>query len=629
MKKRTVNGKALGLPFWKKAAEVVALAHAGRCVVVMPTGTGKTTQTPQALHDAGFTSKGRIYVSVPKRVLAVELSARVAEEMGVALGSLVGYEIRGERESSRDTKILFMTEGILRAKIRSNPELESVSVVLFDEFHQRSLMSDFNVARVERAQDEGSKVAFLLMSATADAATLAAHFNCGMVDGTDLTTVFPITETYRETSRQDGLFEATAGAVRDMITKHGRNANGLVFMPGKAEIAQAIDAIRKLKLEGVTLLPLHGELDRKERHAPFAEREGATVTVATDIVETGATLPNIGWVVDSGLAREISYDPLSDTSALRPVKVAQDRLIQRRGRAGRVREGEYVGLFSQEDKAKRPAKTQPEILRKPLREVVLTIKALGLSRLHKPLRLVDYPAKANWKGAKFQLQMLKLVDETPEANITPLGRKAVELGCDPRDAAILLAAADLGCVQEAAIAIAGRDARLLIWPKNTDELSAARTAREKFRTSRTCDAWTSVQVVRAAEARGDKSLGAWCKENYVSYRALQEVFVESRQLVSSMRSLGFVVRNGGTEEQLRKAICAGLPDRVFVYYSRPNWYGQVDGDITAALGRESVIPPSTSHKLVAWEIIEVPTSRGGVVKLITNAAVVPPAPPEE
>jgi HrpA-like RNA helicase len=617
----TVNGKALGLPFWKNATDVVALARAGRGIVVMPTGTGKTTQTPQALYEAGFTNEGRIYVSVPKRVLAVELATRVADEMGVGLGSLVGYEIRGEREVSRDTKILFMTEGMLRAKIRSNPKLEGVSVILFDEFHQRSLMSDFNIALVERAQDEGSRVAFLLMSATVDATVLATHFNCGMVDGTGLTTVYPITETYREASWGNGLFDQTAEAVQDMLIKHGRKANGLVFMPGKAEIAQAMDAIRKLKIEGLTVLPLHGDLDREDRHAPFAEREGATVTIATDIVETGATLPNIGWVVDSGLAREVSYDPVSDTSALRMVKVAQDRLTQRRGRAGRVRAGEYVGLYSQEDKVNRAQKTQPEILRKPLREVVLTIKALGLSRVGKSLRLIDYPAKANWKEAKRQLQMLKLVDETEEANITNLGRKAVELGCDPRDAAMLLASVEFGCVQEAATAIAARDSRLLIRPKNQDEQWKAQSAHGKFRTSRTCDAWTSVQVMRAAEARGEQSVGAWCKENYVSYRALQEVWMAERQLVSSMRSLGCSVSNGGTEEQLRKAICAGLPDRIFTYCRRPNWHEQEGGDVTAALGRESVIQPSASHKLVAWEIIEIQTARG-MMKLITNATVI-------
>src|SRR5690606_5826469 len=129
---------------------------------------------------------------VPKRILAVELAGRVAEEMGTDLGDLVGYQIRGESKWTNQTRILFLTEGMLRSKIRRNPMLRGVSVILFDEFHQRTLMSDFNVALVERAQAEGSTVAFLLMSATIDPTYLAQHFKCGVVDGSDLVTTYPI-----------------------------------------------------------------------------------------------------------------------------------------------------------------------------------------------------------------------------------------------------------------------------------------------------------------------------------------------------------------------------------------------------------------------------------------------------
>ena len=615
--KKIQNGKTLGLPFWKKANEIVALAQSGRGVVVMPTGTGKTTQTPQALHEAGFTEQGMIYISVPKRILAVELATRVAEEMEVSLGDLVGYEIRGEKQSGKETKILFMTEGMLRVKIRNNPTLKNVTVILFDEFHQRSIMSDFNVALVERAQNEGSSVAFLLMSATADAEVLASHFNCDMVDGTDLTTVYPITERYEEGNGEQ-IFARAAEQIADMITKHGDNVNGLVFMPGKAEITQTIEAINKLQLKGVAVLPLHGDLDGKERHAPFTDRDGITVTVATDIVETGATLPNIGWVVDSGLAREVGYDPISDTSSLHVTEVAKDRLIQRRGRCGRVRSGEYVALFSSENKDKRPAKTKPEILRKPLREIVLTIKALGLSRVGNSLRLIDNPEKTNWKEAKHQLQMLGLVDETAEANITVLGKKAVELGCDPRDATMLFKAAELGCLREMAIAIAARGIRLLYVPKNTEEGYQARSAHNRFKTSTICDSWTAIQVVRAVENRGEESIGSFCRNNFVSYRGLQELWQAEKQLTRTMKNFGFDISNIGTEENLCKSIAAGLPDRVFEYYRRPNWYSQVNGNISAVLGKESLVSGS---KIVAWEIIEIQTRRGGM-KLITNAASV-------
>ncbi len=626
----TVNGKALGLPFWEVSEEVVDLAREGRGIVVMPTGTGKTTQTPQALYENGFAEKGEIWISVPKRPLAAELSSRVADEMGVKLGGLVGYHMRGERKFSRNTHILFMTEGMLQARILSNPTLEGVSCVLLDEFHHRSLMGDFNAALIEKAQKEGSDVAMILMSATIDPTYLAKHFMCGVVDGSHLATPHKITEEYAGDCgfRNGELYRQMSEKVRELVSRY--QGNGLIFMPGKAEIEQSISAIRKelreAKLENVTVLPFHGQLDAKERHLPFAERAGITITVATDIVETGATLPNIEWVVDSGLAKEIFYDPLSDTSGLRTVEIAQDRIWQRRGRCGRVREGVYVGLFSEENLLSRPEHTEPEIYRRPLRDVVLGIKSLGLSREGDPLHLIDSPAKANWKEAKKQLQMLGLVAGDEYAEITEKGKRAVKLGCDPRDAAMLLEAVEIGCVREMAIAIAARQStrRLLYAPPQERDQALAKHSR--FQTGKKlCDAWVFVQVVRQSEARGeDQSLGAWCKENYVSYRGLIEVFTTARELERGVCSLGCKPeekREPATEELLCRAISAGLSDRVFDWSGFRSDYRQKDGEVSCVLGRESVISPS-DKEIVAWEIIEIPIRRGGKMKLVTNATTV-------
>lgn len=510
--------------------------------------------------------------------------------MEVPLGGLVGYQIRGEqRMSPEETRILFMTEGMLRAKIRSNPLLEGVSCILFDEFHMRTLLSDFNVALVERAQKEGSKVAFLLMSATVDPTYLAAHFLCGVVDGSGLVTTFPIEERYAEPGRYD-YFGSVADEAANVSV--GREGNGLIFMPGKAEIEKTVNALRrKLPKGGYTILPLHGDLGPDDRHAPFVERDGVTITVATDIVETGATLPNISFVIDSGEAREKGYDPVSDISSLSPREIAKDRLQQRRGRCGRVRPGVYIGMFSREDMQKRPERTTPEIFRTPLREVVLTIKALGLSRVGKPIRLVDNPAKANWKEAKRQLQMLGFVDITPEARITPLGEKAVELGCDPREAAMLFKAGELGCLREMAIAIAAVQAkRLLYRPRDEDEARVADRAHAVFRSvSTACDASVFVAVVNAADRHGEESLGVWCKRNFVSYLALHEIWDTSRQLLSAMRAFGFKPNNTpAPEEALRKAILAGLPDRVFKWNYRDWFRREADGK-EVMLGRESVV----------------------------------------
>jgi HrpA-like RNA helicase len=615
MSNHTVNGKALGLAFWKKANEVAELARSGRGIVVMPTGTGKTTQTPQLLYGEGFTKHGMIYVSVPKRILAIELAARVADEMGVALGSLVGYQIRGESQMSRGTRIMFVTEGMLRAKIRSNPLLEDVSVILFDEFHQRTLMSDFNVALVERAQDEGAKAAFLLMSATIDPSYLAEHFSCGVVDGSDLVTNFPIEERYLSEDDDENFFKVISREAERLVRE--KRGNGLVFMPGKGEIAMSIEALQRVFPEnsGVTILPLHGELGGDERHAPFTEREGITITVATDIVETGATLPNVGWVIDSGLAREKGYDPVSDISSLRVREIAQDRITQRRGRCGRVRSGVYVGLFSEGNFLKRPERTVPEIFRTPLREVVLTIKALRLSRENKPIRLVDYPGKANWQEAKIQLQMLGFVDDTLEARITELGLKAVELGCDPREAAMLFKAAERGCLREVAIAIATQQGKRLLYRPKGDEGYKADAAHQIFKTSSVCDAWTAVRVIRLAEERGEESLGEWCRKHYVSYRAIKDIWMVSRQLMLGMRGFGYMPNDEpGKEDDLRVAICAGLPDRMFEKRGR-DWYCR--GNYEAKKGFDS---NAFGFQLIAWEVIEIQTRRG-ILPLITNAVV--------
>ena len=607
------------LAFWRKADEIAVLVAAKRGIVVLPTGCGKTTQAPQLLHDLGYTRKGIVYISVPKRVLAVELASRVAQEMRVELGDLVGYSIRGENRASRQTRILFVTEGMLQAKILSNPTLEGVSVILFDEFHERSLNSDFNVSLVERAQQQGWNGSFLLLSATIDSTALAHHFCCGVVDGSELLTMFPIEQRYVADVVPTKLYEEAANQAASLIAERG--GNGLIFMPGKAEINGTIDALKRL-LPEVLIFPLHGELEPAERHAPFVERSEATITVASDIVETGATLPGIYWVVDSGSARETRYDALADVSSLRLVPVAKDRLQQRKGRCGRVQPGIYVGLFSEEDFRQRADKSLPEILRVPLRAVVLAIKKLGLTREESPINFIDNPSKEAWKKAKRQLQYLNLVEEDSSAAITELGEKAAELGCDPREAVMLFEAARLGCLQEMAYAIASMQSRRLLYvPRNVEERPWAEQAHAAFRKGTLCDAWTTIEVLRASEHH-EESLGKWCRSMYVSYVALRDIRLVAHQLqqdVRRMRSANST--QPGTEEMLCRAIGAGFPDRQFVN-SFGDWYEEVDGEQSVRLARESGIRPEEGQRLVAWELRDIQGRGGRMMRLITNAALI-------
>ncbi len=616
------------LPFWKMASEIWEMVEAGRGVLVMPTGIGKTTQIGPLLHETGYTDSGMIVISVPKRVLAVELATRVASEMDCDIGDLVGYQIRAEKRMSHKTKILFVTGGILRGMIQRDPMLEKVSVVVFDEFHERLLDSDLNVGLVERAQKLGSKVKFLLMSATAVAEPLAKHFGCGMVNGEGLSTLFPVVETFVNLNLENNgdLYDELARQVERLITTRGDHVNGLIFMPGKEEIARAIEAIKRLNLQlpvQSRILPLHGDLPPEERHAPFADFKGLTITVATDIAETGVTLPKIGWVIDSGLAREIYYSAASDTSGLGVTKIAQDRLKQRLGRAGREASGECVRLFSEIDKSKRAVYTTPEILRMPLREVSLVIKSLGL-KPGETLRFIDNPPDENWAEAERQLLLLGLIDR--RGTITELGKKCVRMGCDPRDAVILMNAAKMGCPHAAAIVIGARNARLFYLPSRKHrfpEWLEANTKHQRFKASATFDCWAEVEVLLEVEKRGEMSLGEWCMANAISYRGLQETWRNMWQLIGNLQELYGELdgSNDYSQQALQAAIATGFPDKVFQRGGRGKYWTRLADEtyFEAILARESVTSIHAPGRVIAWDIVEIAPPGGFPFNLITSA----------
>jgi HrpA-like RNA helicase len=621
------NRLNLTLPIWKLKNQIIALLGENKFILRTPPGTGKTTQVPQLLHELGYTSEGAVIITVPTQVLAIELSARVAFEMGVKLGALVGYQIRGKRVATRGTKILFMTDGVLRGMLRRDPLLNGVRWVLLDEYHMRKRMQEFNASMLEKAQAEGSKCGMVIMSATIDCGRLADFFNCAILDGEGIGTTFSYTKTYAKEDIPDHKKpEATAERVEQRIVS-GKKGNIQVFVPGVAQLEATIDAINKRLIPGLTVLPLHSQLEDEERHAPFVVRPGITCTVHTDIVETGATLPGTMRVIDWGLANELEYDTLSDVSAVRTVRVSKSRLRQREGRCCRIAEGgEYDALFTEEDYNSRPQDSLPEIACSPLRDTVLYIKSCGLTREKSPLRFLDNPSKAAWVLAKRQLQQCGMVDQTAEAPIVERGEQAILIGCDPREAAMLFAAAENGCIQEMAIAISAIQGKPLFFRvKNEDEEILAKQARYKFLCGKLCDAWTPVQIVRQAMNRAEgTSLGQWCRENYISFLAMRDLLNNTGQLIREMGHLGYPENDEpGTETALARCIAAGLQDRVFEYTGRRSNYSlSIEGqdDLVAGLGRESLLS-LTHQRLAVWGIHQVPNGS----LYINNAVAIPEA----
>jgi len=415
------------LPIWEKMPEVVeTLRNNNRLILVSETGSGKTTQVPQALWAEGFAERGKIFVVENRVAVAVEIAKRVAEEMKVKVGQEVGYLTGPEKKLGRDSQIVFMTSGVFKNIVRNDPKMEQASVVLFDEFDERYLLSDIGLALVEKAQNQGSEVKFGLMSATLNAQKFSEHFGgAPIVEAKGRP--YPV-ETHYSSERIDPrrMLEKAAELALSIHQGH-QKGDVLIFMPGKQEINATIEEMMKQKITGATILPLHGELSPQERHRIFEEQLGRKIIVSTNIAERGLTIDGVKYVIDSGLVRMNEYDPAADTTKLVLTSTAQDSLRQRQGRAGRTQPGECHFLITQDEFNRRPISTKPEIMRTSLREVVLQIKAMGYSREGDPIHLIDSPEKQNWKTAKNQLRLLGALNPEDETKLSEFGQKLAEL----------------------------------------------------------------------------------------------------------------------------------------------------------------------------------------------------------
>jgi len=606
------------LPIWEKMSEVVeTLRNNNRLILVSETGSGKTTQVPQALWAEGFAERGKIFVVENRVAVAVEIAKRVAEEMKVKVGQEVGYLTGPEKKSGRDSQIVFMTSGVFKNIVRDDPKMEQASVVLFDEFDERYLLLDIGLALVEKAQNQGSEVKFGLMSATLNAQKFSEHFGgAPIVEAKGRP--YPV-ETYYSSERIDPRRMPEKAAELALSIHQGhQKGDVLIFMPGKQEINATIEEMVKQKITGATILPLHSELSPQERHRIFEEQLGRKIIVSTNIAERGLTIDGVKYVIDSGLARMNEYDPTADTTKLVITSTAQDSLRQRQGRAGRTQPGECHFLITQDEFNRRPISTKPEIMRTSLREIVLQIKAMGYSREGDPIHLIDSPEKQNWKTAKNQLRLLGALNPEDETKLSEFGQKLAELSCDPREGTMLLRGCEMGCGREMATIAAIRTGRRLFYRPQA-EAEQADAARKQFETSNLSDLLNLVNVYEQAERANFDS--KWCRDNYISWLALREVRQNYSQLLEQAKRLGYKTnKEKTTPEILCQAIAKGFLDKVFESAGR-GWYRNRITDERALLGRES---RATGNLIVANELITIQTKRGGELPLITLATKVEP-----
>ncbi len=417
-------------PAEEKIGEVKAALAANKDVILAaPPGSGKTTCIPPALVDEPWLEGRKIVMLEPRRLAARNCAIYIASQRGETVGETIGYQVRLERKVSSRTRLEIVTEGLLAQRFLSDPELADTGLVIFDEFHERSLACDLAFALaldVRRALRPDLRI--MVMSATLDAAELAAHLDAPEVIRAE-GRMFPV-----ETKYLGGVSMAAA------IGKALGETDGdiLCFLPGEGEIMRTLAAIPPKA--GVDVLPLYGALPKNEQDRVFESAGGRRkVILSTSIAETSVTIPGITCVIDSGLMRVSRFTPSTGMSGLVTMPLTLDRAEQRRGRAGRVRPGVCYRLWEESGEAARGKKMTPEILDADLCPLVLSSAAFGAcERLSLPW--LTPPAASAWDQASGLLKELGALDAS--GRLTPKGETMAAIPMHPRLANMLLGSPD-------------------------------------------------------------------------------------------------------------------------------------------------------------------------------------------
>ena len=371
------------LPITAKKDDIIkAISEHPVIIVSGETGSGKTTQIPKFCMAAGRGIDGLIGHTQPRRIAAITVAHRIAEELGQEPGRAVGYKIRFKDRTRKDAYLKLMTDGILLAETQSDRYLSAYDTIIVDEAHERSLNIDFILGILQTLLARRSDLKLIITSATIDTEKFSKAFNSAPVIEVS-GRMYPVEVRYQleETSHTDsGDLTHVEQAVKavDTLQKKASRGDILVFMPTEQDIRDTCDLIEAGSSKGACILPLFARLTAVEQSRVFKRMAQRKIIVATNVAETSLTIPGIKYVIDSGLARISRYSPRTRTTSLPVTAVSRSSADQRKGRCGRMQDGVCIRLYSEADYASRPLFTPPEIVRANLAEVILRMIALKL-----------------------------------------------------------------------------------------------------------------------------------------------------------------------------------------------------------------------------------------------------------
>ncbi len=571
------------LPVSQRRQEILEAIRDNQVVVIAgATGSGKTTQIPKMCLELGRTS---IAHTQPRRIAARAVAERIAEELKVELGGLIGYQVRFTDKAGADTKVKVMTDGILLNAMQRHRNLEPYDTIIIDEAHERSLNIDFLLGYLKQLLPKRPDLKVIVTSATIDPESFSKHFNDAPIIEVSGRT-FPIEVRYRTTARDadddtDPDEQTTASDYLDGIVnaldelKDEPEGDTLVFLSGESEIRDAQEAIEGRITsgalgKGVEVLPLYGRLSSAEQHRVFETSKMAglrrRIILATNVAETSLTIPNIKYVIDAGTARISRYSPRAKVQRLPIEAISKASANQRAGRAGRTSPGVVIRLYSEEDFESRPDFTDPEILRTNLASVILQAAQLGLG----DISAFPFLQAPDARGIKDGLGLLGELGAVKDpkgktVELTKVGRDLARLPIEPRFGRMLLESKKVGLVREVMVIVAGltiQDPRERPLAKRPQaDLSHARFADPTSDFLSLLNLWNYIETQQ--QKLSSSAFRRLCKAEYLNYLRVREWQDLIKQLKSVAKPLDIIAEQPKVDpDGIHKCLLSGLLSQI-------------------------------------------------------------------
>ncbi|KAI9906859.1 hypothetical protein PsorP6_004416 [Peronosclerospora sorghi] len=551
------------LPIYAHRSKIVEAVNGNQVVILVgETGSGKTTQIPQYIWESD--RNVRIAITQPRRVAAITVAERVCEEANRGpLGEAVGYCVRFDDMTKKNTRLKFMTDGMLVREAMLSPALERYSVIVLDEAHERTLQTDVLFGIVKRAMRKRKDLKVLVMSATLDVALFQSFLEDFIPSVVQIPgRMFQVDVFYTTKTQPDYLDSALVAVLQIHLDEKTCNDSILVFLTGQEDI-ETLETLleeyaRSLPADAHKLIvcPIFSAMPREQQMKVFEPAPAGVrkVILATNIAETSITINGVRFVVDTGLVKQRSFVASSGMEMLQTAPVSKAQAWQRTGRAGREAPGICYRLFPEETFEQLPDRAIPDIQRVSLEIVVLQLKCMGIDDVL-GFDFIEKPLKMSLIKALEKLYALGALDN--KGKLTTRGRQMAGLPVEPMYAVMLLKATELGCAEEALSVVAMLSVESIFYSPR-DKKAAAAQSRARF-IAYEGDQITLLNIFNGYVQCAAKQRNKWCRDHYINHRAMMRVESVRLQLKGYIEKLGLPIDSCLPDiDALRKSIVAGF-----------------------------------------------------------------------